>query len=231
MGSLVDLLAKRKWPEQPSLYYPCAGQDWLGVTASLGVFFTHLKFCDLHYSFDKPPQALPEGWEPLQANWSLEGPAKCRPSLKTIDDRHVRHVTPAIATLPLRFAATGQIANVQLRRGFGQYGLQEIPSGALDLFLHRGDSPGEGGSNVWFFSNWRARHAPLSHLFNVLKTKLRYPAVVGSDGSNCEIRELREAASSETMPSDFASHGLQWRLLGGLAGGRGRTVFWEVEPL
>lgn len=46
MRSLGDVLAKRMWPEQASLYYPCAGQDWLGVTASLGVFFSNLKFCE-----------------------------------------------------------------------------------------------------------------------------------------------------------------------------------------
>jgi len=231
MESLVEVLAKRKWPEQASLYYPCAGEDWLVVTASLGAFFTHLKFCDLHYSFDEPPHALPEGWEPLQASWSLVGPAKCEPSLETIDGRTVRHVTPETASLPLKCAATGHVANVQLRRGFGQYGLQEIPHGTLDLFVHRGDSEGEGGSNVWFFSNRRARHAPLSHLFDVLKSKLRYPAIIGSDGSNCDIRQLREAASMETMPTAFTSHGLHWHSLGELAGNRGRTVFWEVEPI
>ena len=39
------------------------------------------------------------------------------------------------------------------RRGFGQYVLGEFPNRSIGVFVHRGDSPGDGGSNTYFLAN------------------------------------------------------------------------------
>ncbi|MBH9553989.1 hypothetical protein [Inhella gelatinilytica] len=224
----VELLPK-EGAGRRSLYYPCAGLDWLAVTEVLGQSFDVLKFCDLHYSFASLPAVLPNGWRYEADSWSLDGSAHGAVSALAVNGRFVRDVETATARFKLRNESMGKSVEIWLRRGFGQYGLHEIKDGTLDLFLHRGDSSGEGGSNVWFFSNWRARHQPLSRLFDVVKEKLRYPAVIGTDGSNCEFREVRLAAGVIGR-AEFACQGLHWRLIGFLPGGPSLTALWQVEP-
>jgi hypothetical protein len=47
----------------------------------------------------------------------------------------------------------GRRLTVIRRRGFGQYVLGEFPNRSIGVFVHRGDSPGDGGSNTYFLAN------------------------------------------------------------------------------
>jgi len=44
----------------------------------------------------------------------------------------------------------GRRLTVIRRCGYEQYALGEFPNRSIGVFVHRGDSPGEGGSNVCF---------------------------------------------------------------------------------
>ena len=117
------------------------------------------------------------------------------------------------------------------RRGFGQYALHEVPDSSLHMFLHRGDSGGEGGSGAYFLSNHRMAHPPLSMLLNVLKRKLSYPALVGSDGSNTSIQQLSSASTGNESVVQFTSNGMRWRRAGTLQSSKtNQTVIWKVTP-
>ena len=106
---------------------------------------------------------------------------------------------------------SGRVVEVCLRRGFGQYALHEVTDGTLGMFMHRGDSGGEGGSGVCYLANQRMSHAPISDLFDVIKRKLTMPGLIASDGSNSAIRELNSAASEGNDIESFVSHGLLWQ--------------------
>lgn len=116
------------------------------------------------------------------------------------------------------------------RRGFGQYALHELPDGSLSMFMHRGDSPGEGGSNVFYLSNRRTSHKPLSSLMSVIKRKLAYPALIASDGSNTTISELMASAKGSNEIKAFESHCLQWHRHPTLDLLSGITKVWQVRP-
>jgi hypothetical protein len=86
----------------------------------------------------------------------------------------------------------GRRTKVVRRRGFGQYALAEFPAQSIGVFVQRGDSSGEGGSNVNYLANKKRDHEPLSNLFSKLSCKLSDPALVISDGSNANRKFLRE---------------------------------------
>ena len=99
------------------------------------------------------------------------------------------------------------------------------------MFLHRGDSGGEGGSNTHFLANRRMSHEPLSKLMDVVKRKLAVPALIASDGSNTNIRQLVDAARGDDAIQSFNQHGLSWVRHGSLPGSASKkTVVWQVTP-
>ena len=226
MSDLSQVLAARAWPENANMYYPCAGQDWRAVVELLGQYFVEMKFCDLRYQMSDLPIA-PKGWDVRYSTLQTQGVLRACVQTEWRGKQRIRHVDAGAARFDLQRSAGGRCIQIQLRRGFGQYGLHEIPDGSLDLFLHRGDSSGEGGSNVHFFGNRQTSHPPLANLFDVIKRKLRYPAVLASDGSNVSIPALRDALRGGGAMS-FSACGLAWRYLGGDDRLR-QTHFWEVE--
>lgn len=92
---------------------------------------------------------------------------------------------------------------VTFRRGFGQYALREIEDGAIKVFVHRGDSAGEGGSNVSFFRDHASDHPSCGHLLSTLSRKLSPSTLIITDGSNTSNflakfhRRRREVSSAE----------------------------------
>jgi hypothetical protein len=59
------------------------------------------------------------------------------------------------------------------------------------IFMHRGDSPGESGSNVYFLADKKSRHEPCGMLFSKLSVKLADRALIITDGSNTGIKRLK----------------------------------------
>lgn len=220
--------------------YPCSGTDWNKPLAVFSGRFDEFHFIDIHYQFSRPVVIERPGWTLIPAMTVLDGLA--------IDSiRHVqcgghdhRDISPAWLQEVYECQRSGRTIRVTRRRGFGQYALDEIADGSLGVFFHRGDSTGEGGSNTWFLANRKRRHPPLACLFEKIKRKLAYPALIVSDGSNTDISQLRKAAEESSATAEaslagkkeFEFSSLRWQRVGEIGSARGRrTVVWRVEPV
>jgi hypothetical protein len=212
--------------------YPCAGLDIPDIVQTFGTHFDTFLFVDIHYNFRQLVIPVVPGWSEVEGTRRLKGNASDTVRIVQNDTQHYREVEPAWLTVDLQAQSTGRVVQICLRRGFGQYALHELNPGSLAMFLHRGDSTGEGGSNTWFLANLRMRHLPLSMLMNAIKSKLAYPALIGSDGSNTQIRNLREAARGDDGVEQFRSHALVWERDMTLTRPKDsrRTVIWRVSP-
>jgi hypothetical protein len=117
----------------------------------------------------------------------------------------------------------------------------------LGVFMHRGDSQGEGGSNVWFLANRRRDHEPVSNLWDKISIRLADQSIVVTDGSNCRIRqiralkrrlrEIRRSSGRATISVDAYNEakGLQfiygpfeWKVIGYLKPRYGPTLVWGL---
>ena len=211
--------------------YPCAGQDIADVVQAYGQLFDTFLFADIHYNFRPGVVPLIHGWQSVPESWTLNGSREGNLRRQPDARRGYRVIEPAWLSLAYREIETGRHVNVVQRRGFGQYALHEINDGSLNMFLHRGDSDGEGGSGTWFLANRRMRHPPLSMLLNVLKRKLKFPAFIGSDGSNTSIQQLLSASAGNDSIFEFLSDGMHWRRFGTPeSSGSRQTVVWQVTP-
>jgi hypothetical protein len=211
--------------------YPCAGQDISAAVQAYGHLFDTFLFVDINYKFRLGVEPLILGWEFIPASWKLYGPPESRVRQVDGERRSHRFVEPAWLCLTYRNIETDRHVEVVQRRGFGQYALHELTDNSLHMFLHRGDSSGEGGSGTCFLSNRRMSHPPLSMLLNVLKSKLAYPALIGSDGSNTSVQELLNASAGDESIVKFTSNCMVWIRIGTLKSRKSnQTVIWRVTP-
>jgi len=225
----VDVAFLRELPGR-IFFYPSAGRDWMEPLSQFADGMDEFRFVDIAYQFEEVSPIALEGWDWLPDSTVLRGPAVSQMSVHEDENGHpFRHLEPAWLSHRYRNPHDGRQVLVTRRRGFGQYALHELPDASLGVFWHRGDSQGEGGSNVWYLANRPRRHPPLSNLFDVLRRKLAYPALIASDGANTRFAELRAAARQDMgAPIAFDKLGLRWRQVGRL---KRRTVLWLVEPL
>lgn len=212
--------------------YPCAGFDIVEPVQALADQFDTFVFVDIKYRFDRfSPPSIP-GWDEVLGSVQLTGPATDAMRVVQRERGHHREIEPAWRRSCYRNPGTGRAINLVFRRGFGQYALHELCDGTLGMFLHRGDSGGEGGSGTFFLANHRMSHPPLSMLVDVIKRKLGTPALIASDGSNTNIRQLCDAAAGDDGITAFRAHGLGWERSGSLPGRQGRrTVVWRVAAV
>jgi hypothetical protein len=114
---------------------------------------------------------------------------------------------------------------------------RDIKPKTIGVFMHRGDSSGESGSNVYFLSNKPANFAPCARLFEKLGICLMDRALIISDGSNTSIGSLRKLHNSPIEGSDafarmqgkhFEFGGFRWTCVGWLNRRNGPTLIWGV---
>lgn len=126
------------------------------------------------------------------------------------------------------------------RRGFGQIALvKEFSPRSLSVFMHRGDSRGECGSNAYFLANKQASYPPCANLFSKLAERLTDRALIISDGSNSHFSWLRryhrDGVSGKTAFEYHADRpgrdfgGFKWTCVGWLAPRYGPTLVWGLE--
>lgn len=211
-------------------YYPTAGAD---IDVPIRVFSRDVRtfhFCDTCYErLDMLPPALEQ--PPSQVTY--EGPARAH--MERING--IRHLAPGKRIETYNRLGEAPLVIVR-RRGFGQMGLAEHPPRSISVFMHRGDSRGEGGSNVWFFSNAYSRHPPLRNLFSSLQERLKQRALIVTDGSNTWKRFLNRFSFSKTSGRyAYAEHRgntyvhghLKWKCVGWLPPRYGPTLVWGVS--
>jgi hypothetical protein len=96
------------------------------------------------------------------------------------------------------------------RRGFGQRSIALVPD--IGVLFHRGDSPGEGGSNVhWLSRRW----------IQEVLDRLRDGGLVVTDGSLAHARALRRFHNQEVssegafeQAASFSKWGRRWHCVG-----------------
>jgi hypothetical protein len=224
-----------------ALFYPAAGSDY---NEALKVFQDHIDtfwFCDKAYpaGLNLPPVLTSnDGFLLIQSQKSGAPNATCE--IRLANGRTYRFLEPS-KLIEAYERTDGRQLTVIRRRGFGQIALStEFTERALGVFMHRGDSPGESGSNIYFLSNKKADYEPCGRLFEKIGHCLADQALIISDGSNTSIRGLRrfhERKQRDTRGSEaFSYHqgrnftfgGFVWTCVGWLSAKNGPTLVWGV---
>ncbi|MGK7864923.1 hypothetical protein [Falsiroseomonas sp. E2-1-a4] len=221
-----------------TLFYPCAGGD---IAEPLQVFapvISDFWFSDIGY---------PAGLKMAPAlrsfggfTYTLTGKLINGDPLATIERRDGYRFLPPSRRIETYSRPDGSSFRVIRRRGFGEIALgTEFPDMSVGVFFHRGDSPGEGGSNVRFFENKWRRHEPLRNLFSTLIRKLTEPALIVSDGSLTPplhpIGQFHRSrmSSAEAFEScrdrEWLADGLRWTCVGFVGRRNGPTLVWAVQ--
>lgn len=221
--------------EAGAFYYPASGED---LHEPIQVFSQHLAemtFCDIEYN---DLDAMPPIMSTSPDHVELTGP---RLAEVQYSDRS-KYVEPG-KRIELYKSNRDHPLRIIRRRGFGQMGLAEFDSDSISVFMHRGDSSGEGGSNAFFLANRSKRYPPLANLFSKLKPRLSKKALIVSDGSNSDIgitKKYRSHAGRQLTPDQiysemrgekYCSHGLSWQCVGWLSRRYGPTLVWGVQKL
>lgn len=223
--------------ERGRLFYPGAGSDHAEFLILFASHLTEFRFADIDYDFgrDQPPSDPGPEYKLLESR--LDGDATARLEWPT-SDRPYRVIKPAHLIRRYERRCDGRRFNVILRRGFGQYALAELEDRSVHVFVHRGDSAGEGGSNVCYLGNRRRRHIPLSNLFEKLTRKLAARALIVSDGSNARVRFVRKfnrtnvegREAYESLRDRVFSFGdRNWRCVGYIGPRYGPTLVWSAD--
>lgn len=222
------------------LYYPAALYD---TPTIMDVFMDYIDtywFCDLNYQADlKLPPVLSrkQGFEIVSS--VKVGHVGAIGEWRT-DAQGQRHYYLDPSRLHEVYQRSdGKEITIVRRRGYGQMGIvKEFRAKSIGVFVHRGDSQGEGGSNVYFLSNLVTRHEPCGMLFDKLSAKLRKTALVITDGSNTRIPWLKtfdmfgkktgEQAYKKHQGRTYTFGVYAWRCVGYLDARYGPTLVWGV---
>jgi len=152
-------------------FYPCAYLDFEEAIAAFADRIDEFVFADINFNkktgLSKINEKLPE-WALLDEK--IVGQPDS-PITRTRDGgNEFRNMNPSWFHQRYR-RDDGKEIEVTRRRGFGQYALQEFKDRSIGVFMHRGDSRGESGSNTYFwqtnglpthrsatcFPSWRSR--------------------------------------------------------------------------
>src|SRR6185295_16539471 len=106
-------------------------------------------FCDITYNFDSFGDLFSgsSGWQQIERELQGKSSEPIETIKATIGHREYRYVEPGRLRQVYQRDCDGRRLAVIRRRGFGQYALAEFPDRSIGVFVHRGDSPGESGSN------------------------------------------------------------------------------------
>lgn len=214
-----------------TLFYPASGQDLAGPLAA---FLSHIDdfwFVDrgyfVHRGADRGhPVSL------RQAGFRFEGCEIEGPPL-SVEERRVDergrpypYIQPCTRTDRYREVDSGRMVRIRRRRGFGQRSIELVPR--IHVFFHRGDSPGEGGSGLaWWSRRWK----------DLVLDRLVDGGLVVTDGSLCP-GPLARFHRADTPPDEafrlskpFTRWGRLWTPVGWLEARYGPTLVWRVEAV
>jgi hypothetical protein len=223
------------------LFYPASGFDWNEIILRFVDHVDGFHFCDCNEYLDLEKLALEPLFEDPGAyrcvDRRIEGSPKAEKRSPTVDHNHFELERGFLVEVFER-VADGRQFRVIRRRGFGQCALAEFSEASIGVFVHRGDSPGEGGSNAYFLGNRKRSYEPLSNLFDKLALKLCNPALVVSDGSNADAAFLKAfhhqkisgAQAFDILRNEpHARWRSDWRCVGYIGSRNGPTIIWRVE--
>lgn len=225
--------------EGDTLFYPCAGGDAAELFSAFSSQCRKFLYVDMGYDLSHPPHGPQSGDAVLRTSERMGPPASTIEIRR--DGRSVHRFVEPGERREI-YECNGELVDVTWRRGFAQFALWNLPDRSLRVFVHRGDSRGEGGSNVFFFENRRGRVAQLSNVFDTLCEKLSNNALVVSDGSNIVAprqlacfhrrRDVSEEEAYAAMKDAAFEHGpFAWRCCGFMGARYGPTLIWRLRRL
>jgi hypothetical protein len=226
-----------------SLYYPSAGVDMLEAFATFNKQVSKFYFCDLKYPQATMSRLVDSLNFPVRFGYTLvsstqQGDIYAKLTYRFDEfKRRYRWLEPSSVTFTYE-GTEGRQVHIIYRRGFGEMGLSELTAPELGVFMHRGDSAGEGGSGVRYLANKKKRFDPLSRLFDVIASRTNGTFIVVSDGSNTAFRELIRHKSVSRSGSEiyqqirstpFERCGFFWHCIGWMQPRYGPTLVWGLS--
>ncbi len=171
-----------------ALFYPCAGGDIDTPFTAFNAIIDEFWFVDVNYNVLRLPKLRWSRTDDIETiNWNLNG-SNCQVTTQ-------RFKSPRFnKTISLNFVTgDGKLA-------FDILFADTSGERELSVFFHRGDSQGEGGSNVYWLHNSDIE-GNQSGLLNHVLAKMEFPAILCTDGSNA-ISELRTHFDERTPTRD-----------------------------
>ncbi len=235
----MDTYIPEEWLQAASVgdfLYPCAGHDYRPAIDVFLPYVSDFTFCDLYYPAGLEMRPVLESQDLIRISSQTEGATHS--TLRTVGDHPRIESSTLIETY--RHQPTNREITIRRRRGFGQFALLDAPLRSISVFMHRGDSPGEGGSNIYYLADCPSKYAPIGHLLTTLSERLTDRAIVLSDGSNTRIKPLKAlhnqnisgAEALERMSgSAFIQSSFRWRCIGFLNNKYGPTLAWGLERI
>lgn len=235
-------------------FYPCAGADWKSVLRYLHEFASEFWFvdkgdeqtagegglyCDLKRMPTQSIRALLPDYKEVESR--IDGTERSQiTERKDEKGRTYRHVEPGALIQIFEHTRTKRQIKVIRKRGFGQTTLHEFGQNSIGIFMHRGDSDGEGGSNIRFFNNMESHYQPIANLYEQLCNRIVDGGLIITDGSNCDLKQLRrDPRTSDEVTTqqafehakDFVHGPLKWHCVGHLDKRYGPTLIWQVHKI
>ena len=198
-------------------------------------------FCDKNYKANLHlPYALEKNSQ-LRIVSSIQNGAVGATLERRIDSRGKPYNFLEPSRLIERYQNDHLTLTVTRRRGFGQIALtREFDDGTIGVFMHRGDSGGDGGSGGFYLSNRKSSYEPCSHLFRKLENKLMDHSMIISDGSNSCIEWVRrfhfkdvsgESAYLHHSDKCYQYGSFNWKCIGWLKMRYGPTLAWGLTRI
>jgi len=218
------------------LFYPCAGPDWRDAFRYFSKEVDEFVFCDLKYKFN--PKNLNRF---LIGNNEYEDISfTLRPGLRIVDHtsnfENVKLLPPEYTKF-IKHKISNKTKKIIFKMESAQNCLDHFNDEEIYVFFHRGDSEGEGGSDLHFFTNKRNYYGTAENLYSRLIKKLAPISFVASDGSNNDvIREQKlnlqdmtdEQIENEIIGKNFMHDNLEWTCVKRLNDKNGPTLVWKV---
>lgn len=216
--------------------YPCAGNDYRPAIDVFLPYVSDFTFCDLYYPAGLKMRRVSNSQDLIPISSRTEGPIHS--TLRATGEHPRVESSSLIETY--RHQPTDRKISIRRRRGFGQFALLDAPLRSVSVFMHRGDSPGEGGSNIFFLADCNSNYKPVGHLLSKLAERLTDRAIVLSDGSNTRLAPLKRfhrqnfsgaEALEHLREKSFVRSGFRWSCIGYLDNKYGPTLAWGLERL
>jgi hypothetical protein len=216
-------------------FYPCAGYDWNEAITIFANVCSELWFCDTFYDRGMRLEPVINEQNNLGLKFissHLDG----NPFSIMQRTNGYRYLEPS-RKYDTYERNDGSQCLVIRRRGFGQIALyDEFPDNSLGVFMHRCDSPGEGGSNAFFFDNKKYHYYKLSKLANTVTRKMSHRGLIITDGSNSakghHVRKHRgvsqKMAYEQLLGEKFIRNGLEWQCVGYIELSYRKSLVWGV---
>jgi hypothetical protein len=218
------------------LFYPCAGPDWKDAFRFFCEEVDEFVFCDLKYKFNPKNlnRFLIGNNEYEDISFTLRLPVRVVDHTSNFENVKLM---PAEYTKFIKHKNSNKTKKIIFKMESAQNCLDHFNNEEIYVFFHRGDSPGEGGSDLHFFTNKRNYYGTAENLYSRLIKKLAPISFVASDGSNNDvIREQNlnlqdmtdEQIENEIIGKNFLHDNLEWTCVKRLNDKYGPTLVWRV---